>query len=217
MSAISDELKYHMERQRISARELARQSDVKSSFIYDVLSGKSNNPSTVKLAKVARVLGINLSQLVEPNHVQAVPDISIVSSNAYDDLFTPTLLNPAQADTDMLEPFAFSQRWLKQLCPQAHNLNQVASLIITGDAMSPSLLAGDYVLVDQSATQPFPPGFFVIKQDSMYDVRRLEYVYGTDSKRIRVIADHDHYSQYETRLDTLSIIGRIIWHARSVS
>ena len=53
-------LKREMKKQGIKVPELARAAGVKTSFLYDVLSGKSANPSTITLAKVARHLGVDL-------------------------------------------------------------------------------------------------------------------------------------------------------------
>src|SRR3954463_9843442 len=61
---IGQRLKLEMKRRGITSAELAKRADVKTSFIYDIISGKSANPSTVKLARVAQGLGVSLSSLV---------------------------------------------------------------------------------------------------------------------------------------------------------
>ena len=62
--AIGQRLKLEMKKRNISSAQLAKRADVKISFIYDVISGKSANPSTVKLARVAEGLGVSLAELV---------------------------------------------------------------------------------------------------------------------------------------------------------
>src|ERR1700690_1755259 len=60
---IGQRLKYEMKKRGVTSTELAKRADVKTSFIYDVISGKSANPSTVRLARVAEALGANLADL----------------------------------------------------------------------------------------------------------------------------------------------------------
>lgn len=49
-----------------SAQEVSRRTQVGNYFIYDVISGKNSNPSAVKLARIAKVLGIPLDELMNP-------------------------------------------------------------------------------------------------------------------------------------------------------
>src|SRR5271163_2061511 len=62
-NAIGQGLKLEMKKRGITSPELAKRADVKTSFIYDVMSGKSANPSTVKLARVAEALNVSLAEL----------------------------------------------------------------------------------------------------------------------------------------------------------
>ena len=61
---IGQRLKQAMAARQMSSAVLAKNADVKTSFIYDVLSGKSANPSPVKLARLAQSLGISVAQLI---------------------------------------------------------------------------------------------------------------------------------------------------------
>ena len=47
--ALIERLRIAMERAQVNARELAETAEVGRSFVYDVLSGKSLNPTTHKL------------------------------------------------------------------------------------------------------------------------------------------------------------------------
>lgn len=50
--------------------ELAHSAGEKPSFIYDILKGKSLNPSPTRLLRLADILGVPLNQLLEPTHLQ---------------------------------------------------------------------------------------------------------------------------------------------------
>src|ERR1019366_2338427 len=64
VNPIGRRLKLEMKKREMTSAELAKRADVKTSFIYDIISGKSANPSTVKLARVAESLGVSLASLV---------------------------------------------------------------------------------------------------------------------------------------------------------
>ncbi len=49
----------------LGVRELAKQSFVGTSFVYDILSGKSKNPTMQKLSSVSKVLSIPVSELID--------------------------------------------------------------------------------------------------------------------------------------------------------
>jgi transcriptional regulator with XRE-family HTH domain len=66
-------LRARMHQCGFSSTELARRAEVKTSFIYDVLSGKSANPSPLKLARLAQAMGVSLSALVEPHNAPLSP------------------------------------------------------------------------------------------------------------------------------------------------
>jgi transcriptional regulator with XRE-family HTH domain len=48
-----------------SFAEVCRRAEVGNVFIYDVLSGKSRNPTAAKLARIAKVLGMSLDELMK--------------------------------------------------------------------------------------------------------------------------------------------------------
>jgi len=208
---IAKELRQHMHRQQLTARELARKSGVKSSFIYDILNGKSTNPSTVKLAKVAHVLGLNLSQLVDPSPI-ASPCLKVATTIAYDTQIFPEWLNTPPSSFIKISPLSFSKRWL---CDQLDS--DIASLSlfhICGDSMSPTLYSGDVVLISRQHVMPSPAGLYVIHDGTDYCARRLECRYDNGRATVRVSCDNDFYASYESGLDALNVSGRIIWMSR---
>ena len=63
-SALAKRLKIEMDRKDLNARELAELAGLGSSLAYDILSGKSTNPTTKKLSAVAKVLGVSVLYLM---------------------------------------------------------------------------------------------------------------------------------------------------------
>lgn len=220
MGAIATELKQHMHCQGVNARELARRANVKSSFIYDILNGKSTNPSTVKLSKVAQALGVNLSQLVDPTPQMAAPSLNVISSEPFDASFAPPYVNVTYTDhhysidTQPDTPYLFSKRWL--LNQFRLPLQQLVLCHITSDAMSPTLLCHDVVLIDRGNTLPSPPGIFILCDGHSLSAKRLEYMHVQKHEWVRVTCDNPCYAQQEAQLGELDIIGKVVWYARNL-
>jgi len=212
---IGQKLKLEMKKRGISSAELSKRSDVKTSFIYDVISGKSTNPSTVKLARVAESLDIDLNFLVGNNEADAhekryhgkdyiaVPRIDIDTLSGKEKITSVY---------EEAEYYYFRKSWIENhLKTQPENLRM---LYISGDSMEPTLLHNDIVLVDTSKKTPSPPGVFVLFDGLGLSGKRLEYV--SSQKTLRIMSDNSQYSSYERSVDDTIIVGRIVWFAREM-
>lgn len=209
-SLIADNLRLHMQRQQLNPRELARRAEVKSSFVYDVLSGRSENPSTLQLSRLAASLHIPLSILVN-NEIseQASPGLHITQHAAFDGWFHPPHIEAGRTQSC---PYGFSHRWLMQ--QMGVRPDQIRWCIVPDDVMEPSLTCGDLVLIDQGHTYPNPSGHYLIGDGEYRQIRRLELLSTPSASYLRLIADNPCYATYEKHADSVSIIGRIIWTAR---
>lgn len=215
---IGQRLKHEMKKRGITSAELAKRADVKTSFIYDVLSGKSTNPSTVKLARVADGLGISLTQLVEQATGHA-PALAALRNDDY--VAVPRLLAEVSGTGQPLlslaqegQPYCFRHAWIKEHLGIAPGVLRM--LTVRGDSMEPNLCHNDVVLVDISKKTPSPPGIFIIFDGAGLTAKRLEYVPDARPVRVRVLSDNPQYSSYEQLLEDASIIGRVVWVAREI-
>jgi phage repressor protein C with HTH and peptisase S24 domain len=216
-SGLGQRLRLEMKKRGFSSVDLARLSDVKTSFLYDVISGKSANPSSIKLARVAGALGVSLTYLAGtsdspvdgyefslPPHLQ---DYVAVSRMAVEQGKVAALENPT-------EPCRFHKDWLKKSFGVAPADLRV--LVVHGDNMAPTLCHGDTVLVDTTKKHPSPPGIFVLFDGMGLVVKRLEMIAHPDKTKLRVICDNSHYSTYESSLEEAAIIGRVVWFSREI-
>lgn len=214
---IGNRLKTEMKKRNLTSSELARRSGVLTSFLYDVIRGKSSNPSTIKLAKVAEAMGINLNYLVtgiEDDNTKnklvedyvSIQDITIYYSG---DNKAGTI-----ATGDYKSPYLFCNDWLKETIKADAQILKM--LTISGDSMAPTLLHNDVVLVDTRRKTPSTPSIFVIFDGREFTAKRLEYPSPSEKSRIRVIADNKIYSAYECSAEDITIVGRVIWFSRSI-
>lgn len=215
-SQIGQRLKEEMKRRGVSSAWLASAAGVKTSFIYDILSGKSANPSTVKLARVADSLGVSLRFLVDT--VESAP-AAVPLTTGSDFLLVPRLMvDTARQETAVVSlhqedaPFCFRRSWIRHTL--GADPDSLRLMRVEGDSMAPTLCAGDALLVDTAAVQASPPGIFVLYDGYGLTPRRLELLAHLPHPRIRVISDNPQYTVYDRSPEDIRIMGRVVWFAR---
>lgn len=201
-NAIGQRLKFEMKSRGVTSADLADRAGVKTSFLYDVISGKSANPSTMKLAQVAAALGIALADLL-PQQPAAPPHTDDYIALPYLDA------GQSQPGAKPSPPVCFAGAWLKRF-------GDIASLrlfTVRGDPMEPTLSHNDTVLVDTALKNPAQPGIYVLSDGFALSVKRIERA---SSGRVRIVCDNPHYASYETSPADAGIIGRVVWFSRSI-
>jgi phage repressor protein C with HTH and peptisase S24 domain len=215
---IGQRLKLEMKKRGLTSAELAKMADVKTSFLYDIMSGKSSNPSTVKLARVADSLDISLTYLVGN---QDTPSKQKSSSPPSDDdcVAVPRITVDITADGSRVtsqeyetEVYFFRRSWITERL--GISVTDLRLMYVRGDNMEPTLCHNDIVLIDTTKKTPSPPGIFVCFDGLGLTARRLEYVIGDQS--IRLLSDNPQYSTFERPAADTLIIGRVVWFAREI-
>ena len=110
--------------------------------------------------------------------------------------------------------FAFDERWLKALTPTSpSNLSIVR---VEGDSMSPTLNAGDDILVDLGdSMERLRDGIYVLRIDDALVVKRLAL--NPIGRRVTVQSDNPAYPDWpDCTLAEINCIGRVIWSGRRV-
>jgi phage repressor protein C with HTH and peptisase S24 domain len=111
--------------------------------------------------------------------------------------------------------FAFDERWLKTLTatPPA-NLSIVR---VEGDSMSPTLNAGDEILVDLGdCVERLRDGIYVLRVDDALVVKRLAL--NPLGRMVTVQSDNPAYPDWpDCGIDDINCIGRVIWASRKVA
>jgi len=225
---IGERLKLLMAERGLSATQLAKNADVKPSFIYDVVHGKSTNPSVVKLAQIATAMGVDIASLLSE---QQARDISAhngrtrklqLDTERNDNYVTiSSILVEASMGGGTIvtseergKPYYFRQEWIRDRLGVTPD--DLRMIFVRGDSMEPTLCAGDMILIDITKKSPTPPGIFVLFDGLGLVAKRLEFISNTTPPAIRIISDNGQYSAYERTIDELHIIGRVVWFAREM-
>lgn len=220
-NAIGQRLKLEMKKRGMSSVELAAKADVKTSFLYDVISGKSANPSSVKLARVAESLGVSLAYLAGTSDIPtegyqfALPQMEsnyVTLPSIYAELAGGKA--EIQEKTRREEPLQFKKDLLKLTFGAPYE--QLKLFTIQGDSMSPTLCDGDDVIINTAQKHPSPPGLFLLFDSMSLVVKRLEYLPQAARPTVKVMSDNPHYAPYEIHSDKAYILGRVVWFSRSI-
>lgn len=201
----------------INARQLADKANVGRSFVYDVLSGKSANPTTKKISAVADVLGVSVPYLI--GGISNDNDILQYSQGGF--VAVPELYSYGSdikgasicIDTSKENHF-FLKEWVERSLMS--NPEHLRILTIQDDGMEPSFKKDDTVLLDIKKNVPTPPGIFAIHDGNSLLIRRLEFSNITQDGPIRVLSDNPLYSAFEVSQDEINIVGKVLWFSRIV-
>ncbi len=94
------------------------------------------------------------------------------------------------------------------------NPEQVSLIFARGDSMEPTINNGDVLLVSHKE-QPIQEGIFVIRSDSLLQVKRIQRQTGAS---IRITSDNSAYEPFTVNLDDenldFKIIGKVIWNIK---
>ena len=110
--------------------------------------------------------------------------------------------------------FAFDERWLKALTPSSPS--SLSIVRVEGDSMSPTLNAGDDILVDLGdAADRLRDGIYVLRIDDALVVKRIAL--NPLGRRVTVQSDNPAYPDWpDCSLEDINCIGRAIWSGRRV-
>jgi len=199
----------------LSVSDCARQSGLKASFLYDILNGKSNNPSPMRLALLSPVLGISMADLlgVEAESIHAPANHTAPLSVALNKVLTVTK-QANIGETVLQEPYYFRRRWIEQRLKA--NPDDLRLAFVPDDSMEPTLHQGDLLLVDISRTAPTPSGIFILFDGLGIITKRLEHVPHSNPAEVHLIPDNTHYTAYRSPAESLRILGRVVWFAREI-
>lgn len=205
-----ERVRHEMERLGLNARTLSDKANLGRSFVYDLLSGKSCNPTAKKLSALAEALGVSLPYLVSGlsnDNTTYSKDENFV---AIQHLKSTSL----SAEKNLYRKYLFHQKWLAEnIGSKPENLQLVT---INDSAMYPTLLRNDNVLVDTSINKPDTPGIFILVSGISTIARRLEYMPDKNLSEVLISQDSNPSILYSCPIQDISIIGRIMWFARRI-
>lgn len=158
---------------------------------------------------LARHLGIAEAMLGENGGAAIVPSPEHAQS-PHDYVLVPHLDRADRADGSF--GFAFQAGWLRALASTC--TDKLGLVDMTGDAMHPTLVAGDQLLVDTAdAGERVRDGLYALRLDHAIVVKRLAV--NLCDRQVTIISDNDAYPvQPPADPARLTIVGRVVWKGR---
>lgn len=219
-TTLVNRLRQQISAQHLSVTTLASRARVPAYFLYDILHGKSANPSPQRLAQVAEALGVSLDYMLGKGAANRARIREAVTSPGLEEFVsipaitvTPVKRGKAVLTEDNArDPYFFRRSWLQDRL--SANPDDLKLVYVQGDSMEPSLSHNDMVLADTAKTQPSPPGLFVLFDGVGLVVKRVEMVGGTG--QVRITSDNPQYAPYEHAMEEVQIVGKVVWYAREM-
>jgi phage repressor protein C with HTH and peptisase S24 domain len=106
---------------------------------------------------------------------------------------------------------AFRRDWITR----KGDPSRMSLIKIRGDSMTPTLLSGDIVLVDQCRQCIDPEGgLYALSIDDTIMVKRVQLLPQTG--KLKVSSDNTYYDSFELEPSHIRVNGKIIWFAREL-
>ncbi|MGE5721574.1 MAG: helix-turn-helix transcriptional regulator [Sphingomonadales bacterium] len=119
------------------------------------------------------------------------------------------------ADERASAHFAFDPKWLRTI--GAGDVQRLSIIRVEGDSMAPTLVDGDEILVDTGSAQDhLRDGIYVLRIDEALMVKRLAI--NPASRRVSIRSDNPAYPGWpDCALDSVDVVGRVVWAGRRVA
>lgn len=212
MTNFRDQVIAAIDTQGLSVAEVARRAGLKYDNVRDLIRREGSSTSAEKAAKIAEVLGIDISpsqpRLVDPG--ENLPADSLVT--VYD--VQASAGHGALVDAEMeAYTVAFPPNYLRKLTSTAPV--NLAIISVKGESMEPTLLDDDLVLLDTSKTNLSYDGLFVLRFDDALHVKRV----GRAPKKghVTIISDNSAlYPPMVMPMQEIEPVGKVLWYGRKV-
>jgi len=213
-----ERLRELLDRRGVSPRALSLAIGNNPYLVRDILNGKSANPRSNTVSKMAAELDVGVEELLakdEP-HIGNTPDLPPVD-RAEDYVEVAVLPTYAGAggggtgDGDGATTLIRRDLVVNELRAKPGDLLLID---IRGDSMEPMFQNGDQLLIDRRDTNPRQPGAFALWYADGYVVKNVEIIRATG--KLRIFSSNPAYSpdEVDPDEDDVRIMGRPVWFAR---
>ena len=116
-----------------------------------------------------------------------------------------------EVGSDVESFYAFRYDWLRQ----KGNPGQMVLMDVMGDSMEPVIWQGDTVLIDQFQQDVYAGSIYALGVEDTVMVKRIE----KHPRHLVLISSNPNYSPVYLQgeeIDTVRIIGRVVWMCRSL-
>ncbi|EON15243.1 MULTISPECIES: LexA family transcriptional regulator [Pandoraea] len=190
-----------------NASALVRQAGISPSGFQKYLGGAE--PSRRVLMALAEAGGVTLEWLITG---RGAMEAAVRDSWPENHLTLLPLYRGDDADCavpqvmpEKLVQLAFCQEWLAR---HGYDPAHLATMRVEGNAMSPTFRTGDTLVVDRQVASPADGEVYVLRDGGDLLIKRLQRQLGG---MVSLTSDNARYAPIQAPLESLNIVGRVIW------
>jgi phage repressor protein C with HTH and peptisase S24 domain len=206
-------------------KSLSRAAGLNETYVRDILAGKSLNPKSEHLAKLAKALGCVADDLSRPfssdDADKAPPTRRLRVGDPREPLLTidEVDISATGGEGNPLDDGARYRevvvaRWqMPALVIRPYTSapqDRIKIITVIGDSMAPDFQPGERVMVNLDDKVPSPPGVFAIWDGFGEVIKRAEMVPYSDPPTVRLISANKEYEPRELTADQVVINGRVL-------
>lgn len=203
-STLQDRVKLALQLSGKTKTDLWKGCGVSSSTVTTWVNGRNQSISGQNLIKAAGVLGVN------PNWLARGEGSMTETPTMPASVSIPEIVTKNNAKWTK-PPFklSFNSNWINDQFGSS-KINALRLYEISDDTMSPSLMVGDYVLVDTSVTSHDADGIYILNVEENHLIRRIQH---KTNGIIAIKCDNPSYEvqSIANNQSKLKVVGKVLW------
>ena len=207
----------------LTFQAFAEKLEVSAGFVSEIEKGVKK-PSAEMLYAMAMEFSININWVLTgegPQKGQSINEDRAVWPQGVEKDFVLVPRYDIQASAgggslihseQIVDYLAFKTEWIKNVLGTSKD--HLALISVSGDSMEPTLSSEDLILIDLRVTKVDNSAIYVLNVDGVLLVKRIQIKL---DRTAVVKSDNPHYEPEIIKgdaLDTLRIIGRVVWIGR---
>jgi len=214
-------LKEEMQKNNVNALELAEKAGVGATFVYDILKGKSKNPTSKKLLSIAEALNVSLSYITCETSDKASGNVGLGNSNdvtgvkfiCLDKVDGKIVIAPDNSEP----PFLVYNSWVKERVNASPK--NLAMIRVNENNISPILNEGDIAMI-KTPVDSLEEGFYAYYKNGGKNIKFGRIIPSEGNKlafyKGNEIYDVDENNKNTGKCQNTTILGKLIWFSREV-
>jgi transcriptional regulator with XRE-family HTH domain len=140
---------------------------------------------------------------------EQVPELALRSDSAADQSKLKKRKEGRNVDRIKSEAWVFPSNFVRE---QLHaSAKELLVVEVEGDAMAPTIMSGERVIVDTGDKTAATDGLYAIRDSSEnVVVRRLQLLRAARPPRVKIISDNPKHATEEAALDQIEIVGKAL-------